>query len=38
MLQQRPDDPNLPNFMKQVEAVLAWRATVPEEDHFWKPD
>jgi hypothetical protein len=38
MLQHRPDDPNLPNFLKQVEAILAWRAGIPEADRFWKPD
>jgi hypothetical protein len=36
MIQHRPDDPNLPNFLKQVEAILAWRAAVPPEDRFWK--
>ena len=35
-MKYRPDDPNLPNFLKQVEAILAWRATVPPEDRFWK--
>ena len=38
MLRYRPDDPNLPNFMKQVEAILAWRATIPPERRFWKAD
>jgi hypothetical protein len=38
MLQHRPDDPNLPNFLKQVEAVLAWRAAVPPEARFWKAE
>jgi len=38
MLQQRPEDPNLPNFLKQIEAILTWRASVPAEDRFWKPD
>lgn len=36
MMQARPDDPNLPSFLKQVETILAWRATVPAEDRFWK--
>lgn len=36
MIQHRPDDPNLSNFLKQVEAILAWRAAVPLEDRFWK--
>ena len=34
----RPDDPNLPNFLKQVESILAWRAAVPPDDRFWKAD
>ncbi len=38
LIQQRPDDPNLPKFLQQAEAVLAWRATVPPEDRFWKAD
>ena len=38
MIQERPADRNLPNFLKQVEAVLAWRAAVPGPDRFWKPD
>ena len=36
MMERRPDDPNLPNFLRQVEKILAWRATVPPEDRFWK--
>ena len=38
MMRQRPDDPNLPNFLKQVEAVLAWRALISPEERFWKED
>lgn len=38
LIQQRPEDPNLPNFLRQAEAVLAWRATVPPADRFWKKD
>jgi hypothetical protein len=38
MLQHRPDDPNLPNFLKQVEAILTWRAGVLPQDRFWKAD
>jgi hypothetical protein len=38
MIQHRPDDPNLPNFLKQVEAILAWRADIAPEDRFWKSD
>jgi hypothetical protein len=33
-----PDEPNLPNFLKQVEMILAWRAAQPPENRFWKPD
>jgi hypothetical protein len=36
MIQHRPDDPNLPNFLRQVESILAWRATIAAEDRFWK--
>lgn len=28
----------LPNYLAQAEKVLAWRAEVPSEDRFWKPD
>jgi len=38
LLRDRPDDPNLPRFLKQTDAVLAWRATVPPEMRFWKAD
>jgi hypothetical protein len=38
MLRAVPDDPNLPNFLAQVEAILTWRATVPPKDRFWKAD
>jgi len=36
MIERCPDDANLPNFLRQVEIILAWRATVPSEDRFWK--
>jgi hypothetical protein len=36
MIENRPDDPNLPNFLKQVETILAWRAGIPAPDRFWK--
>ncbi len=36
MMRSDPDDPNLPNFLRQVESILAWRATVPAEHRFWK--
>jgi len=38
MMQHSPDDPNLPNFLVQVQAILAWRASVSPQNHFWKPD
>jgi hypothetical protein len=38
MMRQKPDDQNLPNFLKQVEAVLAWRAGISPEERFWKKD
>jgi hypothetical protein len=38
MRRQRPDDPNLPNFLKQVETILTWRAAVATADRFWKSD
>jgi hypothetical protein len=38
MLQRRPEDPNLLNFLKQIEAILTWRASVSAEERFWKPD
>ena len=36
MNRQRPEDPNLPNFLKQVTVVLAWRSAVMSEEHIWK--
>jgi len=36
MIEHRPDDPNLVNFLTQVESILAWRAKVPAEHRFWK--
>ena len=38
MIREDPDDPNLPNFLKQVEAILAWRARISPEERFWKAD
>jgi hypothetical protein len=38
MIRDAPDDPNLPNFLKQVEMILAWRATIAPEDRFWKSE
>lgn len=38
MMRSDPDDPNLPNFLAQVEKILAWRATVRPQDRFWRPD
>jgi hypothetical protein len=36
MIQHRPDDRNLVNFLTQVENILAWRAKVPAKHRFWK--
>ncbi len=36
MMRHRPDDPNLANFLMQVECILVWRASVAPEDRFWK--
>ena len=38
MMRADPDDPNLPNFLAQIETILAWRAAVPPERRFWKAD
>ena len=38
MLQQHPEDPHLPNFLQQIEAILTWTASIPAEDRFWEPD
>jgi hypothetical protein len=33
-----PHDPNLPNFLRQTNVILAWRATIAPEDRFWRTD
>ena len=38
MMRHDPDDPNLPGFLKHVEAILAWCAALPPQDRFWKAD
>lgn len=38
LIRSMPEDPNLPRFLEQVETILAWRATVPAQDRFWKAD
>ena len=38
LIQDRQDDPNLPNFLKQAEAVLAWRASIDPGYQSWSPD
>jgi hypothetical protein len=38
MMRHRPDDPNLPNVLAQVETILTWRARIDPQDRFWKPD
>ena len=30
--------PNLLNFLKQANLILAWRATIAPEDRFWRTD
>ena len=36
LMRMHPDDPNAPNFLKQVETILAWRGALAPQDHFWK--
>jgi hypothetical protein len=31
-------DPNLPQYLKTADQVIAWRATVPPEGRFWAVD
>lgn len=38
LIADRPDEPFLPKFLAQTEAVLAWRAALPPEQRFWKAD
>ncbi|MCP3385960.1 hypothetical protein NLM31_36790 [Bradyrhizobium sp. CCGUVB4N] len=38
MMNERPDDRNLPLFLRQVERVLAYRAAISPEERFWKVD
>jgi hypothetical protein len=38
MMEHRPDDPNLGNYLRQVESILAWRTSVPAQDRFWKKE
>ena len=38
MMVAEPDDPNLPNFLAQIETILAWRAAIPPDKRFWKAD
>jgi hypothetical protein len=38
MIDDHPDDPDLPNYLRCVEAILAWRAEVALEDRFWRAD
>ena len=38
MIEHRPHDPNLRNFLVQIEAILAWRASIPPGHRFWKAD
>lgn len=38
LAQAQPDNPRWPFRVSQCDAVLAWRAALPVEDRFWKPD
>lgn len=38
MIEAEPDNPNWPAYLAQVETILAWRAAIPAQDRFWKPD
>ncbi len=38
LIDAEPGEAVWQNFVEHVDAALAWRATVPPEDHFWKPD
>ncbi|WP_226019362.1 hypothetical protein [Novosphingobium sp. FKTRR1] len=38
MIAACPDDPNWPLRLAQIEKILAWRASIPAEDRFWKVD
>lgn len=38
LLRHRPDDANLAAFLKQAEAVLAWRASLRPDQHFWQSE
>lgn len=38
MLAAKPGDPFWTALLRHVEDVLAWRATVPPEDRFWRQD
>ena len=38
LIEAMPDDPNLPRFLEQTENILAWRATIPASERFWKAD
>ena len=38
MMAESPDDPHFPKFLRCVEAGLAWRATIPPENRFWRKE
>ncbi len=38
MMAADPDHPDWPRYLAQVEAILAWRASIPPEDRFWRQD
>jgi hypothetical protein len=38
MIEACQDDPNWPLRLSQIEKLLMWRASIPVEDRFWRPD
>ena len=38
LIASTPEDRHLPQFLRQAEAVIAWRASIPVDQRFWKPD
>ena len=38
LIAARPDNPDFPNYLKNIEAILTWRATIAPEDRFWRTD
>jgi hypothetical protein len=38
MIEERPGDAFLADYLLQVEKILAWRAAIPAEQRFWRAD